>query len=276
MEYESKVQSDFNDARTEEGQLLSSRDTAETVRQIKREMGSYGYAAQYQQRPAPMEGGIIKKHWFKLYLQRELPSLEYILQSWDTALTGNDDSSYSACTTWGVFKDNYDNENVILLSSWRDRLEYPDLRERMKRLANDYRDTGITPMSFNARYSPDLIVVEAKASGDPLMAELKRMGIYARPFIPNKYGDKIQRVRLISSLIEGGIVFMPASKHNPSKLADFADEFVTSVSYFPNVSARDFVDTMTQALITLRDGNRISHPKDYVEPEEYQETRRVY
>jgi phage terminase large subunit-like protein len=102
------------------------------------------------------------------------------------------------------------------------------------------------------------------------------MGIYARPFIPNKYGDKIQRVRLISSLIEGGIVWMPPSKHNPSKLADFADEFVTSVSYFPNVSARDFVDTMTQALITLRDVNRISHPKDYVEPEEYQETIRVY
>lgn len=60
MEYESNVKSDFNDARTKEGQLLSSRDTPEVVKQIKREMGSYGYAAQYQQRPAPMEGGIIK------------------------------------------------------------------------------------------------------------------------------------------------------------------------------------------------------------------------
>jgi predicted phage terminase large subunit-like protein len=276
MEYESSVKSNFKDQRTEEGQLLSSRDTPEVIKQIKREMGSYGYAAQYQQRPAPLEGGIIKKHWFRLYPYTELPILEYIVQSWDTALTSNDDSSYSACTTWGIFKDNYDNENVILLSSWRDRLEYPDLRERMKRLANDYRDTGITPMSFNARYNPDLIVVEAKASGDPLMSELKRAGIYARPFIPNKYGDKLQRVRLISSLIESGIVWMPPSKHNPSKLADFADEFVTSVSYFPNVGSRDFVDTMTQALITLRDGNHISHPKDYYEPEEYQETIRVY
>jgi len=275
MEYERGVKSDFNDARTEEGQLLSNRDTAEVVKQIKREMGSYGYAAQYQQRPAPLEGGIIKKHWFRLY-PYELPHLEYILQSWDTALTAKDESSYSACTTWGVFKDNYDNENVILLSSWRDRLEYPDLRERMKRLANDYRDTGVTPMSFNTRYSPDLIVVEAKASGDPLMSELKRMGIYARPFIPNKYGDKLQRVRLISSLIESGVVWIPTRKNDVSKPADFADEFITSVSYFPNVSSRDFVDTMTQALITLRDGNRISHPKDYVEPEEYQETIRVY
>jgi len=219
---------------------------------------------------------MIKKHWFRLYPYSELPSLEYVLQSWDTALTGNDDSSYSACTTWGVFLDKYDNENVILLSSWRDRLEYPDLRERMKRLAHDYRDTGVTPLPVNTRYQPDLIVVEAKASGDPLMSELKRAGIYARPFIPNKHGDKIQRVRLISALIESGVVWMPTQKNNAVKMADFADEFVTSVSYFPNVSSRDYVDTMTQALITLRDGNRISHPKDYVEPEEYKETIRFY
>jgi hypothetical protein len=33
---------------------------------------------------------------------------------------------------------------------------------------------------------------------------------------------------------------------------------------------------MTQALIVLRDGNRISHPKDYREPEEYKETVRFY
>ena len=131
-------------------------------------------------------------------------------------------------------------------------------------------------VAVNARYSPDLIVVEAKASGDPLMSELKRAGIYARPFIPNKYGDKLQRVRLISSLIESGIVWIPTKKNDVSKPADFADEFITSVSYFPNISSRDFVDTMTQALITHRDGNRISHPKDYVEPEEYQETIRLY
>jgi predicted phage terminase large subunit-like protein len=276
MEYESGIKSNFNDRRTIDGELLSCRDTSETIQQLKREMGSYGYASQYQQRPAPREGGMIKKQWFKLYQYNELPQLEFVIQSWDTALTANDDSNYSACSTWGIFLDRYDNENIILLSSWRDRLEYPELRDRVKRLSSDYRDIGNNSLPTNVKYQPDLIVIEAKASGDPLIQDLKRGGVYARAFIPNKHGDKIQRVRLITSLIESGIVWMPCQKNNTDKMADFADEFVTSISYFPNVSSRDYVDTMTQALIVLRDGNRISHPKDYREPEEYKEQVRFY
>ncbi len=276
MEYESVIKSNFKDKRKVEGELLSARDTAEVIKQIKREMGSYGYAAQYQQRPAPLEGGMIKKHWFKLYQYNELPDIEYIIQSWDTALTANDNSNYSACTTWGVFLDRYDNENVILLSCWRDRLEYPELRDRVKRLANDYRDTGNNRLPLSVKYKPDSIIIEAKASGDPLIQDLRRAGVYAQAFMPNKHGDKIQRVRLVTSLIESGIIWMPCQKNNIGKMADFADDFITSISYFPNVSSRDFVDTMTQALIILRDGNRISHPKDYMEPEEYKEQVRFY
>ena len=276
MEYESSLQSNFNDRRTVEGELLSCRDTKETVAQLKREMGSYGYAAQYQQRPAPAEGGMIKKKWFKIYKYNTLPELEYTIQSWDTALTANDNSNYSACTTWGIFLDRYDNENVILLSSWRDKLEYPELRDRVKRLAADYRDTGNSILAKNINYKPELVVIEAKASGDPLIQDLKRAGVYAKPFIPNKHGDKIQRVRLVTSLIESGIVWTPCQKNNVEKMADFADEFVTSISYFPNVSSRDYVDTMTQALITLRDSSRILHPKDYRDPDEEKETIRFY
>jgi hypothetical protein len=55
MEYESTIKSNFNDKRKVEGELLSCRDTPEIVRQLKREMGTAGYAAQYQPRPAPLE-----------------------------------------------------------------------------------------------------------------------------------------------------------------------------------------------------------------------------
>lgn len=276
MEYELNNKSTFNDRRTVEGELLSCRDTPEIVRRLKRQIGSAGYAAQYQQRPSPLEGGMIKKKWFRVYKQIELPKLEYVLQSWDTALTAKEDSAYSACTTWGVFLDSYDNENVILLSCWRGKLEYPELRDRVKRLAENYRDVYDLAIPRSTRYVPDKILIEAKASGDPLIQDLKRGGVYAQPFVPNKHGDKIQRVRLITSLIESGIVWVPCQKNNVEKIAEFAEDFVTSVSYFPNISSRDYVDTMTQALITLRDGNRISHPKDYYEPEEYVEPVRFY
>jgi predicted phage terminase large subunit-like protein len=276
MEYEQGVKSNFKDKRTVEGELLTSRHNLETIKELKKTMGSYGYAAQYQQRPSPAEGGMIKKKWFKLYKFEQLPQIQFVIQSWDTALTAHDDSNYSACTTWGIFSDRQDNENVILLSAWRGKLEYPELRDRVKRLAFDYRDTGENVLTRNTLYEPDLILIEAKASGDPLIQDLKRASVYARPFIPNKHGDKIQRVRLVTSLIESGVIWLPCQKNNVEKMADFADEFVTSVSYFPNVSSRDYVDTMTQALIVLRDGNRISHPKDNNNFIEDQDVKRFY
>jgi len=273
MEYESSIKSDFKDQRTIEGELLSVRDTPAIVKDLKRNHGSYGYAAQYQQRPSPLEGGIIKKHWFKLHKTDGLPDIEYVLQSWDTALTGKDESSYSACTTWGVFSDHYDNKQVILLSMWRGKEEYPELRQRVKRLSLDYADVGTaTPKGRNFR-KPDMILIEAKASGDPLIADLNRAGVYAVPFVPNKYGDKIQRVRLVTPLIESGVVWLPTKS---GKLTDFADEFVTSVGYFPNTNSRDLVDTMTQALIKLKDSHTINHPKDEVYIEEHKEVTRVY
>ena len=269
MEFESNVKSNFRDRRTTEGELLSCRDTPAIIAQLKRELGSSGYAAQYQQRPAPLEGGIIKKHWFKLHNTDGLPNVEYVLQSWDTALTGKDDSSYSACTTWGVFKGEHGNRQVILLSMWRGRIEYPELRQRVKRLALDYMDIGdITPRGYNYR-KPDVILIEAKASGDPLIADLNRASIYAVPFVPNKYGDKVQRVRLVTPLIESGCVFMPTEY---GKLTSVADEFVNSVSYFPNTDSRDLVDTMTQALIRLKQDDMLRHPEDKVVIKGYRET----
>ena len=58
----------WQDIRTEEGELLTERMTVTEVEQLKKELGSYDYAAIYQQRPAPLEGGIIKKHWFSCLL----------------------------------------------------------------------------------------------------------------------------------------------------------------------------------------------------------------
>jgi predicted phage terminase large subunit-like protein len=261
----------WEDPRTKDGELLTKRLNVDDVNKIKKELGSYGYAALYQQRPAPLEGGIIKKHWFKIYRYDQLPQIDYTIQSWDTALTANDNSAYSACTTWGLFQDRYDNTNVILLSAWRGRLEYPELRERVRRLSLNYMDVGDNQLPSSNRYVPDQIVIEAKASGDPLLQDLRRAGVYGQPFIPNKHGDKTQRVRLITPLIEAGIVWMPSQVNNPDRMADFADEFVNEVSYFPNPRSLDYTDTLTQALIVLRDGSSIKNPKDYYEPDDRSE-----
>jgi phage terminase large subunit-like protein len=253
----------WEDPRTKEGELLcDARFSQREIAQYKDSHGAYGYAGQYQQRPAPEEGGIIKKPWFQWWKQADPPQIEYVVQSWDTALTANKMSSYSACTTWGVFRDHNYVENVILLSVWRGRVEYPELRERAKRLYADYRDTG-TEMSYRGQgRQVDMCLIEAKASGDPLLQDLYAAGVRAIPFVPNKYGDKIQRVRLVTHLIEGKRVWLPARAPAFDSLVSYADEFLESAASFPNAESRDLVDTMTQALLKLKDGRFLYHPND--------------
>ena len=253
----------WTDPRTIEGELLCpERWTAKELSDSKLELGSYGYAGQYQQRPAPEEGGIIQRSWFKWWKESRLPDILYIVQSWDTALSAKDGSSYSACTTWGVFRDEHYIENIILLSMWRDRVEYPDLRNMAKRLYFDYRDVGKTHNPAFTGISLDMCIIEAKASGDPLIKDLALAGIRAVPFDPKKYGDKIGRVRYVTHLIEAGRVWLPARAPHYVKLLDHADTFLNEVIAFPTTESRDLVDTMTQVLTKLKEGGLLTHPSD--------------
>lgn len=261
----------WQDPRKEEGDLLCpDRFSMKEVKRYKADLGSYGYAGQYQQRPAPEEGGIIKKHWFRWWKQSAPPPCKHIIQSWDTALEANDKNAYSACTTWGVFEHN-GAMNVILLSSWRGKVEYPDLRTRAQRLYKDYRDMGDEELKPDGRHVPDTVLIEAKVSGISLVQEMMRAGVNAFRFNPNKYGDKVQRVRLVTHLIEGGRVWMPAKPPEYTKLRSFAEIFIEDAAIFAadGTGTRDLVDTMTQTLIRLKDGGWITHPADE-ESEPYQ------
>ena len=275
MEYESKRKAKtivlpsthgeiWEDPRCREGQLLwPERIGPKELQSLKNALGSeYIISGQLQQRPAPEEGGIIKKHWFKWWKDTNPPEIEFVLQSWDTALTAKEMSSYSACTTWGVFYDEHDIENLILLSVWRDRIEYPELRQMAQRLYRDYRDTGKTKNPAFTGRRVDLCLIEAKASGDPLIQDLLRAGIRATPFNPSQRGEKIQRIKTVTHYIEGGIVWVPAKGPKYDKLLPYADMFVESAASFPNSDSRDLVDTMGQALMKLREGRFISHPRD--------------
>lgn len=254
----------WQDPRTKEGELLwPDAIDEQALISLKNELGSeYAIAGQLQQRPSPAEGGIIKKAWFQWWKDATPPTIEFVVQSWDTALTGNELSAYSACTTWGVFYDHNYIENVILLSMWRDRLEYPELRQMAKRLYFDYRDTGkVRNPAFKGR-PVDMCLIEAKASGDPLIKDLQAAGIRAFPFNPTKYGDKIARVRYITPLIEGKRVWLPARGPSYDTLLPFADEFLEEAACFPNAESRDLVDTMSQTLHKLKEGQFLLNPND--------------
>lgn len=218
------------------------------------------WASLYQQTPIVDSGGIIDKRWFKVW-KTKVPKMEFTLQSWDTALTANKSSAFSACTTWGVFRDEADVPNLILLSAWRGRKEYHELRAMAQRLSKNYLDVKEN-MPATPGPSPDLVLVEAKANGGQLIQDLRRAGVMATPFNPDKKGDKIARVRLITHLIENGVVWVPGQPPMYEDPRPWAGDFIEQCAQFPASDSRDWVDTMTQAFHRIMDSGWVHHSDD--------------
>ena len=109
VEEEHRIKMPFGRARTHIrhiGEALHlEREPVETLRELRETIGEYNFAGQYQQAPAPLEGGMIKAGWLKTFKDAELPEpFEYVFQSWDTANKVTELSDYSVCTSWGVSK----------------------------------------------------------------------------------------------------------------------------------------------------------------------------
>ena len=116
------------DPRSKRGELLwPDRVDEDTLNRLERSLGEYAAAGQLQQRPMPRGGTILKSDWWRPWDKKDLPDCDYVLQSWDTAYSEKERSSYSARTTWAVFQ--RDNAwNAIVIDCWYDRISYPDLR----------------------------------------------------------------------------------------------------------------------------------------------------
>lgn len=254
----------WEDPRTEEGELLwPSYVDAKVLTTMKEGLGSaYAIAGQLQQRPAPASGGILRKDWFSWWCEDELPACTYILQSWDTAYSGLDKKKiskdkttcYSACTTWGIFEDDAHVSQVMLLNSWQGKVEFPDLRRQAQELAGRSFDPS--------GKRPDVVLIEAKASGLSLLQDLRRLGIMATQFNPNPHGDKEMRVRRITHLLEAGRVWVPAVAPHFNHLRRDAHDFVETCALFPNGISNDLVDSMSQALIKIYASGWLTHPED--------------
>jgi predicted phage terminase large subunit-like protein len=257
----------WQDPRKAEGEVICpERFSPPALKRLKNGLGSeYKVAGQLQQRPSPEDGGLIKRSWFSKWKQSRPPEVIQIIQSWDTAFEDKEFNSYSACSTFGLFYDDKKVPQIILLSMWRGRVEYPELRAMAKRLYNDYRDDGRNPnlkVDKQGNFKPHLVLVEGKASGLSLIQDLRRAGIQATKFDPTRFGDKMQRVRLISYLIQAGKVWLPALAPSFTKLRSFAETFSECCALFPNDEDRDVVDTLTQVLLRLLYSGWITHPED--------------
>lgn len=257
----------WQDPRKKEGELLWPQGIDEEHLYLFKTKDfhndSYRIAGQLQQRPSPAGGGILKEEWFKPWKQKDLPEFEYIMQSWDTALTSGEKSCYSACTTWGIFKDKGGINNIMLLSLFREKVEYPELRKIATRLANNYEDVYLDEPILG-KNPPHLILIEAKVSGYSLLADLMRANLPVMRFDPGKHGDKIGRCRLVSHLIENGLVWLPTEFPKCEFYTADSEMFLEAAITFPNAESNDIIDSMSQAFIRLLSTGWIMNKEDPV------------
>jgi len=225
------------------------------LQKVKASLPVIKWNAQWMQTPTAEEGSIIKREWWNDWTHEELPAVKYIIQSYDTAFSKKETADFSAISTWGVFKPTEDSpDSVILLDCQRDRWDFPEL----KRVAyEEYQ-----------YWEPDMVLIEAKASGTPLTHELRRLGIPVVNYTPSRGHDKHSRMHSVAPMFESELVWAPKNKH-------FAQEMIEECASFPFGANDDLCDTMTQALMRFREGGLVSLDDDYQDLERAP-VRRVY
>ena len=233
----------------------------EELLRVKAALPLAKWSAQWQQQPTSSESAIIKREWWKNWDKEKVPNLNYILQAYDTAFSKKETADYSAITTWGVFTPvEGESDGIILLDAKRGRWSFPELKE--------------VAWEEHEYWEPDMVLIEAKASGQPLADEFRARGIPALTFSPGRRGkggfDKNTRMHLVAPLFEAGRVWAPIEK-------TFAEDVIEEVSAFPSGDHDDFCDSMTLALARFRQGGFVSlHGEDDMSDTVYHKKREYY
>jgi predicted phage terminase large subunit-like protein len=204
--------------------LHPARESKEALDRIKAEIGSLQFSAQYQQRPVPVEGNLIRREWLRHYDHLPHGSAKRIVQSWDIAMMTGDANDYSVCTTWWIIKADY-----YLVDVFRARLQYPDLRRKVARLA--------------AKQGASTILIENAGPGTALLQDLWHdlpRGM-PRPIGRKPEGSKMDRMVAQSAKIEAGHVHLPREAY-------WLDTLLHELLAFPNGRHDDQVDSVSQFL----------------------------
>jgi predicted phage terminase large subunit-like protein len=253
----------WRDPRTKEGELLwPAKVGSEEVAILKRKLGSYGYAGQYQQRPSPSGGGIFKREWFRYWTYKTISvppvlvrqadgtmlkitavilpdEFDQQIQSWDMAFKDLSTSDYVAGGVWGA-----KGADRYLLDQVRERLGFPETLAAVKRVSKKWPKAGLK-------------LVEDKANGPAVIQALHHeiSGLVA--VVPD--GGKVARAQAVSPQVESGNVYLP----HPS-IAPWVEAFVDECCSFPNGRYDDQVDQMSQALNRMR--AMVVVPRPYFPP----------
>lgn len=216
----------------------------EDMRRLRDEMPTKSWMAQYMQTPTSDVTSIIKRDWWRKWEDPNPPKCDSILMAWDTAFETTNRADYSACTTWGVFYHpdarGKEQAHLILLNAFKDKLEFPDLK---RKAVEQYH-----------LWEPDSMIIEKKASGAPLIYELRSMGIPVQEFTPVRGNDKVVRLNAIADIFASGRVWAPPTR--------WAEDVIEEVASFGGTQHDDYVDSTSLALMRFRQGGYVKTDLD--------------
>lgn len=252
------------DPRKKKGELICpERFGPAEITRLKQLLGAYGASGQLQQDPVPSESGLLKVEAFKLWPQdKPLPQFQYILQSYDCAFTEKSTGDPTACTVWAMFT--YEGErNAMLIDAWDEHLSYPDLRRRViDDWTTEYGGTakaGQKGTPTRAR-RPDRMLIEAKASGQSLLQDMRLAKVPAIGYNPGN-ADKVARAHQAAPTLELGLLWLPESTKNPGQPVSWASAFLKQLKKFPVAEHDDYVDSFSQAIIYLKNNRWFELPQ---------------
>ena len=185
-------------------------------------LGTEFFASQYLQSPTPPGGGLVKLAWFNRFDLAKRPAFTRIFQSWDCAAKTGQLNDFSVCTTWGITY----NKDIFLLHVLRVRLEYPELKRKLREMAEQFR-AGV-------------VLIEDTSAGTQLVQELCREG-FARITPIKPKGEKAMRMVAQTPMIEAGRVYIPYD-------APWLHDYLHELAMFPKGKTDDQVDSTAQAL----------------------------
>lgn len=219
------------------------------------DIGSYLAAALEQQRPAPEEGGDLRRDWWKWHDELP-PAFETSCTSWDMKLKEADAGDYVVGQAWGRIRSDY-----WLRGQLRGRWNLPTVRAAIALLSVRHPDasrhfvenTGNGPEVIKElragagpgyHLGPDIIgALGMRTEEVPKVEAILRRGL-AGIIAVNPKGSKVARVRAITGRVEAGNVHLVTGDRGAAIL-------VNEAAAFPNAEHDDTVDAMTQALLKL-------------------------
>ena len=218
--------------------LWPQRYPAARLQSIRRTLGPYLWEAMYQQNPSPPEGAIFRKSWWRFYHEMPSPlSFDEVIQSWDMAFKGMDDSDFVVGQVWGRI-----GADRFLLDQIRERLDFVGTVKAFRNLSAKWPQATVK-------------LVEDKANGPAVISTLRNEipGILAWP----AEGSKESRAYATTGVVEAGNVWLP-----DTSLAPWVHDFVEELGRFPTGTNDDQVDAFTQAMLRWQ-GNAMATVTGY-------------